>query len=186
MEVLDYKYLGDLVVKAQAGDSNAFAELYSATYEQQYRYAYKYLRDEFKAQDALQETFVQVLKNIKKLKEPDLFIAWINRINFRVCYDMQKKEENSRVVYGDYDDLIARTPDYNTPESEVVEVDTEKFIMNQVMSLPLAESQAILMKYYQNMGTDDIAEALNVSRSTAKRYLKSGRERLEVLLADVR
>ncbi|MBR2511828.1 MAG: sigma-70 family RNA polymerase sigma factor [Firmicutes bacterium] len=185
MEVLDYKYLGDLVVRAQGGDSNAFAELYSATYEQQYRYAYKYLRDEDKAQDALQETFVQVLRNLRKLREPNLFIAWINRINFRTCYDMQKKEKKAQLDDNQYKDILDMNDGDKSPETEVVEVDSRKFILDQVMSLPLMESQALLMRYYQNMTIDEIGTVLNVSRSTVKRYMKSGKQRLKKLLGDM-
>lgn len=36
---LDYQYIGELVLRAQEGDSDAFAELYVATYQQQYRFS---------------------------------------------------------------------------------------------------------------------------------------------------
>ena len=38
---LDYQYIGELVLRAQEGDSDAFAELYVATYQQQYRFSYR-------------------------------------------------------------------------------------------------------------------------------------------------
>lgn len=184
LEILDYKVLARLVEKAQAGDSNAFAELYVATYNQQYRYSLKYLRDEQLAQDALQETFVQALKNIRRLKNPELFIAWLNRINFRVCYDMKKARHDDR--YDEYSEthLENAHAEEGRPEEEVVEIDSRKYIMKQVMNLPMTESQVIMMKYYQNMTNDEIADAMNISRSTVKRYLKSGRERLQRLLRE--
>ena len=37
MADLDYQYLAKIVIRAQAGDSDAFAELYAATYQKQYR-----------------------------------------------------------------------------------------------------------------------------------------------------
>ena len=45
MASLDYQYLAQLVKRAQMGDSDAFAELYVATYLRQYRFSYRYLRD---------------------------------------------------------------------------------------------------------------------------------------------
>ena len=54
MAALDYSYLASLVSRVQDGDSNAFAELYAATYQKEYRFAYKYLKEEYLAQDALQ------------------------------------------------------------------------------------------------------------------------------------
>lgn len=38
---LDYDYLAKLVERTQMGDSDAFAELYTATYQKQYRFAYQ-------------------------------------------------------------------------------------------------------------------------------------------------
>jgi len=186
LKTLDHQYLAVLVRRAQTGDSDAFAELYTATYQQQFRYAYKYLKDEHLAQDALQETFISALRNITGLQNPQLFIAWLNRINFRTCYDIMKKQDKGRTdvyVEDKVEDLRAGS---GYPEDEIVEIDSRSYIMRQIMNLPLTESQAILMKYYQNMGNDDIAEALNISRSTVKRCLKSGKERLARLLSDFR
>ena len=46
MADLDYNYLAELVLRAQEGDSDSFAELYLATYQQQFRFSYRYLQDE--------------------------------------------------------------------------------------------------------------------------------------------
>lgn len=104
MEALDYKYIAKLVSRAQIGDSDAFAELYAATYQRQYLYAYHYLKDEYLAQDALQETYILALKNLVKLKDPTLVISWLNQINFRVCYNLHKKQQrynSEMIVNGD-------------------------------------------------------------------------------------
>ena len=186
MESLDYRYIADLVVKAQQGDSNAFAELYATTYQKQYRYSFKYLRDEHLAQDALQETFIQVLRNIRKLQDPTLFIAWLNRINFHVCYDMQKQGNRYVLDEAALRELEIRHSDLGVPENEIIQEDTSNFIMKQIQNLPLTESQSILMKYYQNLTLDEIADNLNVSRSTVKRYLRTGKDRLKKQLAEIR
>ena len=80
MSVLDYQYIAKLVTRTMTGDSDAFAELYAATYQRLYHFAYHYLKDEYLAQDALQETYILVLKNIHSLKNPELFISWLNQI----------------------------------------------------------------------------------------------------------
>lgn len=186
MEILDYRYLAGLVRKTQAGDSNAFAELYVATYQQQYRYAYKYLQDEQLAQDALQETFVQVLRNIRRLQNPDLFIAWMNRINFRTCYDMKNARRDEQQDKFSEEHLENMHASEGRTEDEVIEIDSRQYILRQVMNLPLTESQVILMRYYQELTNDDIAEAMNISTSTVKRYLRTGRERLARMLPEFR
>ena len=87
MKEPNHKYIAGLVIRAQHEDSDAFAELYGLTYSKVLHYAERYLRDSYLAQDAVQEIFILALKNISKLKEPTLFIAWMNQISFRVCYD---------------------------------------------------------------------------------------------------
>lgn len=88
MAELDYDYIAKLVRETQAGDSDAFAELYAATYKKQYYFTYQYVKDSYLAQDILQDVFILVLKNIRTLKNPRLFISWLNQINFRVCYNV--------------------------------------------------------------------------------------------------
>lgn len=69
-------------------DSDAFAELYTMTYSKVYNYARHYLKDDFLAQDALQDIYILALKNLGKLNDPTLFVARLNRISFNVCYNI--------------------------------------------------------------------------------------------------
>lgn len=93
MAELDYDYISTLVSRARTGDSDAFAELYAATYQKEYRFAYNYLKDEYLAQDALQETYILALKNLYTLRDSKLFISWLNQINFRVCFKYAPQAE---------------------------------------------------------------------------------------------
>lgn len=103
MAALDYNYMAELVVNAQGGNSDAFAELYAATYQKQYQFAYSYLKDMYLAQDALQETYIIALKELSKLKDPMLLVAWLNQINFRVCFQLHKKQKRYDAEMGGAD-----------------------------------------------------------------------------------
>lgn len=191
MSALDYNYIANLVVNAQLGDSNAFAELYAATYQKEYHFAYCYLRDEHLAQDALQETYILALKNISKLKDPMLVVAWLNQINFRVCYQLQKKQKVYDAEMVDYDSIDMEStrsvvrPGTNTssagnnPEDQVVRIDSQEYIMNQILKLPFTEAQVIILKFYRNLKHSEIAELVDISQSSVKRYLNSGKAHLE-------
>ena len=193
MVVLDYNYLADLVINAQNGDSDAFAELYAATYQKQYHFAFSYLKDEYLAQDALQESYILALRNLSKLRDPMLLIAWLNQINFRVCFHLHKKQEryNAELIGFDHSDSETSPAQNTPPQSEmtvssaeelIVQVDSQKFLMKQILNLPFTESQVIILKFYRNLKHDEIAKLMDISRSTVKRYLKSGKEHLEKLL----
>ena len=162
METIDTAYLNDLVERAQQGSSNAYAELYAATYQRQYAYAYHMLGDEFLARDALQETFLRALKELHRLQNAALFLAWLSRINFQVCRE------------------ILRDPAQQDEKEPVEEVEIERrtYSLQQIESLPVTESQVILMHYLQRLEPDEIANQLNMGRGAMKRYLKSGRRHL--------
>lgn len=183
MADLDYSYIAGLVVHAREGNSDAFAELYAATYQKQYAFACTYLRDEFLAQDALQETYITALKNLNTLSDPKLFISWLNQINFRICYKMSDKQMRLNAETAEFDALANSLPAAVGPESRAIKVDEREYILQQVMALPFSESQAVFLHYYRNMKLDEIAYIMEISKSTVKRYLASGKNRLAKALA---
>lgn len=184
MTSLDYKYIAKLVDKARLGDSDAFAELYAATYQRQYHFAYRYLKDESLAQDALQETYISALKNLSNLKDATLVVAWLNQINFRVCYNLQLNRKRYNNKLNEYESAVS-TQDKatsSTPDDTVIKIDSKEYIMNQILKLPFTESQVIILKYYQNMKNNEIANLMDISRRSVKRYLHNGKARLKKIL----
>lgn len=183
MPDFNHAYIGSLVIRSQANDSDAFAELYALTYRHIYNYAGHYLRDSFLAQDAVQETYISVLKNIKNIKDPSLFVAWLNQICFHVCFDMYKKNNRH---YGDTSSELLEfmKDDYpkHNPEDSYEKKDEVQSLQNAIQALPFNEQQVIVMRYYNEMKLEEIAAALRCSRSSVKRYLASGRDRLKALL----
>ena len=174
MENLDLAYLNDLVIKAQQGSSNAFAELYAATHQNQYAYAYRCLKDGDLALDALQETFVRALKNLRQLQSPELFIAWLSQISFHVCRDMKKDQIHTSLSIRSEEESGTKVgPDALLGEEETVSIGGRSYPLQLIESLPLTESQVMVMRYYQDMKPGEIADMLNLSRSMVKRYLRS-------------
>lgn len=180
MADLDYQYLAALVIHAQNGDSNAFAELYAATYQKQYRFACRYLRDEYLAQDAIQEAYTLALKNISTLRDPQVFVSWLNQITLRICVNMQRYQQQYSANHVQLDDMQIHPEAHpsESPETMTISIDEKEYLMRQVLSLPFTESQVIVLRYYKDMKIDDIARLMNISRSSVKRYLKSGQEKL--------
>ncbi len=168
MERLDPVYLSDLVVKAQGGSSNACAELYGASVQQQYGYACRCLLDENAgkettkdaAREALKEVYVQMIHNIRSLQSPALFTAWLSSLTFRAC--LEKMEDAAG-------------------EDTPVQAGGGTWTLRQILNLPLTESQVTLMRYYQKLKTQYIADLLNMSGSSVRRYLRSAQEHLKRL-----
>lgn len=179
MDNYDYQYIASVVQQAQKKDSDAFAELYAATYQKCYRFACRYLHDADLAEDALQEIYTLVFKKIQTLRDPKLFISWLNQITFRVCFNMQKKNEGQTVPLEQAEDIASADA---SPEEMIISVDEKNFVFRQIMGLPSTEAQVIILRYYNNAKEDEIAGLLGISKSSVKRYLASGRKKLSLLV----
>ena len=80
-----------LVVKAQQGDQQAFESLTVANHSRLYRVAYSILRDRHLAEDATQQAFLDIWRNIRRLKEPAKFNGWSYRLLVHACYAEAKR-----------------------------------------------------------------------------------------------
>ena len=165
MTELDYDYLASLVQKIQDGDTDSFAELYSVTYQRQYSFACQFVRDPYLAQDILQELYIHALKHIKQLRNPRLFVSWLNQINFRLCFDMSRKNKRNQKELC----LEEAAPALSGSAS-----DSEDPI----------DRYSRRLKYYHDMKLDEIAFAMGCSKSSVKRYLSRGYEKLRTTLED--
>lgn len=63
-----------------------------------------------------------------------------------------------------------------------MKVDSQEYIMNQILKLPFTEAQVIILRFYRSLKYDEIAELLEISKSSVKRYLNSGKEHLASVL----
>lgn len=175
----NHQYLARLVLRFKQRDTDAFAELYALTYNKVYNYARHYLKDEYLAQDAMQEVYISAFRNIDKLSEPTLFIAWLNRISFHVCYDIRQKQYGHR----DFSDpelleLVRDERPLSDPEVLALHLDEVGRLRRAIDELPSQERAALVMRYYNDMKLEEIASTMELSRSTIKRYITSGKERL--------
>ena len=81
-----------LVERAQAGDLDAFTELVKVSAPRLHGVANLILRDIERAQDAVQDALLMGWRDIRALREPDAFEAWLRRLTVRACYRVARKE----------------------------------------------------------------------------------------------
>ncbi len=75
----------DLILQAQAGDQRAFDALALADYARLYRVAHGILRDPSHAEDATQQAYLDIWRNIARLRDPARFEAWSYRLLVHAC-----------------------------------------------------------------------------------------------------
>ncbi len=171
--VTETAYLAGLVRRVQKNDSEAFAELYALTYERQYAFACRYLKDDRLAQDALQEAYIVVYRNLPGLHEPKCFLTWLRSILQRICYDLAtKRRKQPAGVQAEQLDLL---PDELADPGRLNEIGEMRDLVSR---LPYREREAIILRYFAEMELRDIAQAMDCSVSSVTRYLRRGYETL--------
>ena len=138
------------------------------------RVCYLYLCDRSQAEDAVQETFLKVYRNLDSFRGESSEKTWIMKIAMRVCYDMN---------HVNWYRLINRrvTPEM-LPEASVPFEGKDSMLTLAVMQLPIRLREVILLHYYQGLNVNETAEVLGISQPSVSNRLKRGREKLREAL----
>ncbi len=175
----------DLIVKAQAGDTESFHEIVTKYDTRIMTLTLQIAQNKEDAEDIYQETFVKVYKNLSKFRfESDIY-TWIYRIAVNTAYNYNRKYSKIKVVEPKEDDGYDLLDWVFDPQSN--EENREDLIMaiNQSL-LKLSHQQRVvfILKHLQQLKIKDIANILDLSEGTVKKYLFRAMEKLRVSLKE--
>ena len=133
------------------------------------------LCDKTLAEDAAQETFLKVYRSMDSFRGESSEKTWILKIAMHACYDI-----NHSRWFRFMDRHV--TPEMLPDRSAGTANDRDDELTAAVMKLPRRLREVILLRYYQGLKINEIADALNISHSSVSGRLKRGREKLKDLL----
>lgn len=157
----------ELVVKATAGDHDAFSQLATGAISGLYGIASLILRDEELAKDAVQNALFAAWRDIRGLRDPDRFEAWLRRLTVRACYRAAKTERRRSATEQEFlpiHDLAALDEDHR-----LLAVRDELERAFKQLSAP--ERAVIVLHYYADLSASDAAETLGIPVGTMKSRL---------------
>ena len=138
------------------------------------RLCFMMLSDHALAEDALQESFLKAFQAHAQFKGDSSEKTWLMRIAVNTCRDM--------IHSAWFRHLDRRITPEQLPEScERADEDAVDLPI-EVMRLSQKHREVILLYYYENMTTDEIAQALGVAKSTVSVRLEQGRQNLRKML----
>lgn len=167
----------ELVIKARGGDRDAFSELASRSIGRLTAVARMILRDEYAAQDAVQETFIEAWRSLPGLREPDRFEAWIRRLLVRACF---RDVRRTRRVHATEIQLTpADEPSVGGAERAVALRDE---LERGLARLPQEQRAVVVLVYYLDLPLADAAESLGIPLGTTKSRLNRATSALRAAL----
>ncbi|MBN1453743.1 MAG: sigma-70 family RNA polymerase sigma factor [Anaerolineales bacterium] len=173
----------ELVTRAQEGDRNAFSELVHTHAQGVLNVVYRMCGDIQIAEDAAQETFIQAWVRLQSYRPQASFRNWLYRIAVNTAIDMLRKEK--RILPGAVEDLNL-TDSGPGPETLVTNFERTEMVQEAVLALPDASRAVLVLREYEGLSYQEIAEALDIPVGTVMSRLnyarKLLREKLEVKL----
>jgi RNA polymerase sigma-70 factor (ECF subfamily) len=171
-----------LVIQAQRGDTDAFAELYERYFERVHAYLRMSLRDRDEAEDLAQQVFLKALHRLDtyEVAPHRSFRPWLFRIADNQLIDHLRK--HSPTLLEDPERLANET---GTPAAEIETVQSTLSWMSEsevaicMRRLPMAQRQVVTLRYVIGLSLDETADALNRSPGSIRQLDYRARQYLQ-------
>jgi len=155
-----------LVVKCQAGDRDAFEELVVRWQKRLWHYAFRATGSEPASWDIVQETWIGIIKSIRKLEDSAVFPKWAFKILNNKCTDWLRKRQRQSSLNGKLVELDQSEFGQKQNSSEKVES-----LWAAVEKLSPDRKALLTLRYHEDFDINQIAEILNVPEGTVKSRL---------------
>lgn len=132
------------------------------------------------AEDALQEAFVEVFRNIQQFRRECTLGAWIKKIVVRCA--IKKTKQNTK--YSEYEVPIVFNSNPNTELWIEQEIDTE-YLEKCILSLPEKCRQVFVLAEIEGYTHEEITQILNISIGTSKSQLHYAKQLLKQKLETI-
>jgi RNA polymerase sigma-70 factor, ECF subfamily len=180
-EAADRLYETVLVLRCQAGDEAAFAELVERYQPRLRYYLRKMLREVHSAEDALQDVWLAVFRAVSRLADVGAFRAWLYRIaRDRALSELRKRRPPSQPLEeGDWTDKRAEEREFTAEDVERVHAALDELVAEH--------REVLVLRYVETMTYEEIAQVVGCQVGTvrsrlhyAKRALRDVLERMNV------
>ena len=181
---------GTLVLRARNGDREAFGELVNRHQRRVWMVCRQYLGVD-EADAAAQDSLVKAFTRIADFDGRAAFSTWLTRIAINTCLDELRRRRRLEPVADDSDEggegPLARVPDRRAgPEELSIDRQTVARLERLEAGLPPQQREVFRLRFYAEMGLEEIAEALDVHVGTVKTQLHRAVHRLRQELGGYR
>lgn len=160
----------ELLIRVSKGDEGAFRQLYDLYRKKIYSIAFKLIRIESVAEDAVQEVFLRLWLHREKLTEINYFTSYLNIVTRNYILNALRKMAHEDAFLRN---LVSESKRKKEEFDVVVFNQLQNLINKAVDRLPPQQKKVYLLSRGENLSHEEIAHQLNISRSTVKGHLIS-------------
>lgn len=153
------------------GNEDAFAQLLKRHKSKVYTTIYLIVKDQYIAEDLLQETFIKAIKKLKSgdYNEEGKFLPWVIRIAHNLAIDYFRREKRYPTIVMEDGSNIFNSLQFSEDSTESLKIkdETHALLRNLIQTLPDPQKEVLMMRHYAEMSFQEIADATGVSINTA-------------------
>jgi RNA polymerase sigma-70 factor, ECF subfamily len=167
-----------LVARFLRGDGAAFDALFVKYQDYVYNIVFGIVGSQEEARDITQEVFLQVFRSLPKFRHGARFATWLYRIAVNRGVDAARGSRRWRFLPILDEPAFALTPDeaHLQPESVFERKMERETVQGVLMRCPVAHREALVLRYFQDLSIEEIAEVLACSVAAAKVRLHRARK----------
>jgi len=169
----------DLIVQAKQGDRQAYGQLVRRHHQGVINVVYRMCGDAAVAEDAAQEAFIRAWQHLSKFRPHSSFRNWVYRIATNAAVDMLRKE---RKVCDVDIDVLPLTSTQGQPEKQAIRKNRSAQVQAAVLALPPASRSALILREYEGLSYQEIADTLDIPIGTVMSRLNYARKQLRTAL----
>lgn len=160
-----------LISQYKNGNEDGFTTLVNRHTKKIYTTIYLIVKDQYLAEDLLQETFVKVVNTIKtgRYNEEGKFLPWVTRIAHNLAIDNFRRAKRYPTIVMEDGSSVFNTLEFSEDsfESKQIKEDTHALLRDLIKELPDSQREVLMMRHYMQMSFQEIADNTGVSINTA-------------------
>lgn len=170
-----------IIQLAQRGDELAFATLVHRFQDMAVGYAFAHLGDFHLAEDAAQEAFLQIHRDLAQLREPQAFPSWFRTVLYKQCDRITRGKKLSLIPL----DAGIATADPTTPAALLEQDELCQRVHRALAALTDNHRQVVTLYYIADYSQKEIAAFLTLPLTTVKKRLYDAKQQLKASMIDM-
>lgn len=170
-----------LINRTLQGDFSAFEELVDKYQGRIYRHLRKIVRDNYQAEDLLQEAFFSAYKGLSSFTGASSFSTWLFRIATNAALMFLRKNTHDYVEYNDetaseHQEMMTASPEFiSTPLEMLLSMEGKKVLEMAIDDLPIIYRTVMILRDIDGFSLEETSEVLGISIPAVKSRLHRAR-----------
>jgi RNA polymerase sigma-70 factor (ECF subfamily) len=170
----------ELMVRAAEGDMDAFEQLVQRHQQAALNIAHRFLGRSASAEDVVQEAFLKILAGSSRYRPTARFRTYLYNVIWHLCVDSYRRKRPLAL-----DALPPLEQSAEGPAEAVLRSERSEALHRAVDQLPPRQRMALVLKHFEGLSYEDIAEVMDCSPSAVDALLSRARNALREALQDL-